>query len=206
VEARLYADAAFTPPQSRHPTDNDQINSSVCYGFVADVVAVDVDPETLEVRVESVTSVHDCGTILNPLLLDGQTTGSIAHGLGGAMLEELRYGPDGQMIAASFMDYLCPTAAELGFELRHDHVVTPSPHTPLGAKGAGEGSTMSIPVALANAVTDALRPLGVQIDRLPVNGAAIHDLLAQREQDVGRATASNSAQNADVSSNREKGQ
>jgi 2-furoyl-CoA dehydrogenase large subunit len=176
-EARLYADAAFTPPQSRHPTANDEINSSLCYGFVADVVTVEVDPDTLEVRIESVTSVHDSGTILNPLLMDGQTTGSIAHALGGATLEELRYGPDGQMIAASFMDYLCPTAAELGFELNLDHVVTPSPVTALGAKGAGEGSTMSIPAAIANAVTDALRPMGVEIDRLPVHGSAIHELL-----------------------------
>ena len=164
----MYADAAFTPPQSRHATATDEVNSSVCYGFVADVVAVEIDPDTLEVKIEAITSVHDCGTILNPLLLDGQTTGSIAHGVGGATLEELRYGQDGQMIAASFMDYLCPTAAELGFELTLDHVVTPSPHTPLGAKGAAEGSAMSIPVALANAVSDALRPLGVEIDRLPV--------------------------------------
>jgi 2-furoyl-CoA dehydrogenase large subunit len=181
-EARLYADAAFTPPQSRHPTANDQINSSLCYGFVADVVAVEIDPDTLEVRVEAVTSVHDCGTILNPLLLNGQTVGSIAHALGGATLEELRYGPDGQMTAASFMDYLCPTAAELGFELTLDHVVTPSPHTPLGAKGSGEGSAMSIPVALANAVTDALRHFEVEIDRLPVHGAVLHELLANREK------------------------
>jgi 2-furoyl-CoA dehydrogenase large subunit len=176
-EARLYADAAFTPPQSRHPTANDQINSSLCYGFVADIVAVEVDPETLEVRIESITSVHDSGTVLNPMLMDGQTMGSIAHALGGATLEELRYAPDGQMIAASFMDYLCPTAAELGFELQLDHLITPSPHTPLGAKGAGEGSTMSIPAAIANAVTDALRPLGVEVDRLPVHGSAIHELL-----------------------------
>jgi 2-furoyl-CoA dehydrogenase large subunit len=176
-EAGLYADAAFTPPQSRHANEHDQINSSICYGFVADVVAVDVDPDTLEITVESVTSVHDCGTILNPMLLNGQTAGSVAHALGGALLEELHYGPDGQMMSASFMDYLCPTAAELSFELRLDHVVTPSPHTPLGAKGAGEGSTMSIPVALANAVTDALRPLGVEIDRLPVHGSVIHELL-----------------------------
>jgi 2-furoyl-CoA dehydrogenase large subunit len=177
-EAVLYADAAFTPPQSRHATSNDEINSSLCYGFVADLVAVEIDPDTLEVRIEAITSVHDCGTVLNPLLLAGQTSGSIAHALGGATLEELRYGPDGQMIAASFMDYLCPTAAELGFELNFDHVVTPSPHTPLGAKGAGEGSAMSIPVALANAVTDALSPHGVEIDRLPVHGTVIHELLA----------------------------
>ncbi|MBV9197919.1 MAG: xanthine dehydrogenase family protein [Solirubrobacterales bacterium] len=181
-EALLYADAAYTPPQSRHATTNDEINSSLCYGFVADVVAVEVDPETLEVRVEAVTSVHDCGTVLNPLLVEGQTSGSIAHGLGGATLEELRYGPDGQMVAASFMDYLCPTAAELGFEVTFDHVVTPSPHTPLGAKGAAEGSTMSIPVALANAVSDALAPLGVEIDRLPVHGTVIHELLANRQK------------------------
>jgi 2-furoyl-CoA dehydrogenase large subunit len=181
-EANLYAAAAFTPPQSKHATQNDEINSSLCYGFVADVVAVEVDPDTLEVRVQSVTSVHDCGTVLHPTLLNGQTSGSIAHGLGGATLEELRYGPDGQMIAASFMDYLCPTAAELGFEVSLDHVVTPSPHTPLGAKGAAEGSTMSIPVALANAVSDALAPLGVEIDRLPVHGTVIHELLANHEK------------------------
>jgi 2-furoyl-CoA dehydrogenase large subunit len=182
-EANLYADAAFTPPQSRHATQNDEINSSLCYGFVADVVAVEVDPDTLEVRVQSVTSVHDCGTVLNPMLLNGQTSGSIAHGLGGATLEELRYGPDGQMTAASFMDYLCPTAAEVGFEVNLDHVVTPSPHTPLGAKGAAEGSTMSIPVALANAVSDALAPLGVEIDRLPVHGTVIHELLANQQNE-----------------------
>jgi 2-furoyl-CoA dehydrogenase large subunit len=181
-EAGLYANAAFTPPQSRHETSNDEINSSLCYGFVADVVAVEIDPDTLEVRVKSVTSVHDCGTILNPRLLNGQTCGSIAHALGGATLEELRYGADGQMTAASFMDYLCPTAAELGFELTLDHTVTPSPHTPLGAKGAGEGSAMSIPVALANAVSDALRPLDVEIDRLPVHGATIHELLANQQK------------------------
>jgi 2-furoyl-CoA dehydrogenase large subunit len=184
-EALLYADAAFTPPQSTHPTTNDQVNSSLCYGFVADIVAVEIDSDTLEIQVETVTSVHDCGTVLNPLLLDGQTSGSIAHALGGATLEELRYGSDGQMVAASFMDYLCPTAAELGFELRFGHTVTPSPNTPLGAKGAAEGSTMSIPVALANAVTDALAPLGVEIDRLPVHGTVIHDLLANREKGVG---------------------
>ena len=140
-----------------------------------------MDPDTLELRVDSVTSVHDSGTILNPLLLDGQTLGSIAHGLGGAMLEELSYGPDGQMRSASFMDYLCPTAAEMDFELRLDHAVTPSPLTRLGAKGSGEGSSMSIPVALANAVSDALSAHGAEIDSLPVHGSALHELLERSE-------------------------
>jgi 2-furoyl-CoA dehydrogenase large subunit len=180
VEPRLYVDAAFAPRASRHATANDQINSSICYGFVAELVVVEIDPDTLEIRVEAVTSVHDSGTILNGQLLDGQTLGSIAHGLGGATLEELHYGADGQMQSASFMDYLCPTAAEMDFDLRLGHVVTPSPLTRLGAKGAGEGSAMSFPVALANAVTDALRPLEVEVDRLPVHGSVLHDLIERR--------------------------
>jgi 2-furoyl-CoA dehydrogenase large subunit len=179
VDARLYADAAFTPPESRHPSSDDKINSSLCYGFVADLLVVEVDRDTLELKIEAVTSVHDSGTILNPPLMDGQTLGSIAHALGGATLEELRYAPDGQMTSASFMDYLCPTAAEMDFDLRLDHIETPSPRTRLGAKGAGEGSTMSIPAAVANAVTDALSEHGVQIDRLPVHGSVLHHLLDQ---------------------------
>jgi 2-furoyl-CoA dehydrogenase large subunit len=182
VAPRLYAEVAFAPPESRHAGRDDRINSSIAYGFVADLVVVDVDPDTLEITVESVTSVHDSGTILNPLLYDGQTIGSIAHALGGATLEEMRYGPDGQMTAASFMDYLCPTAPEMQFDLRLGHLETPSPRTHLGAKGGGEGSTMSIPVAIANAVTDALAPLGVTIDRLPVHGSVLHELLENRTE------------------------
>ena len=151
---------------------------------MADIVAVEVDPETLEIRVEAVHRCTTAGTVLNPLLLNGQTSGSIAHALGGAISRSFATAPDGQMVAASFMDYLCPTAAESAFELTFDHTVTRSPHTPLGAKGAAEGSTMSIPVALANAVTDALAPLGVEIDRLPVHGSVIHELLANREKGV----------------------
>jgi 2-furoyl-CoA dehydrogenase large subunit len=177
VEPRLYAEVAFAPPESRHASREDKINSSIAYGFVADLVVVEVDRDTLELTVEQVTSIHDSGTILNPLLYDGQTIGSIAHALGGATLEEMRYGPDGQMTSASFMDYLCPTAAEMGFDLRLGHIETPSPRTRLGAKGGGEGSTMSIPAAIANAVSDALQPLGVQINRLPVHGSVLHELI-----------------------------
>jgi 2-furoyl-CoA dehydrogenase large subunit len=177
VEPLLYAQAAFAPPESRHPSADDRINSSLCYGFVADIAVVEVNPDTLEISVRSIVSVHDSGAILNPLLHDGQTLGAIAHGLGGATLEELRYGPDGQMSSASFMDYLCPTAAEMSFEISLDHTISPSPRTRLGAKGAGEGSSMSIPAALANAVSDALAPLGVQVDRLPVHGSLLHELI-----------------------------
>jgi 2-furoyl-CoA dehydrogenase large subunit len=180
VEPRLHAEAAFTVSTSRHPEADDTINSSVCYGFVADLVVAEVDPQTLEIRISSITSVHDCGTILNQTLVQGQTLGAIAHGLGGALLEQFQYRPDGQPTSASFMDYLCPTAAELDIDLRLDHVASPSPNTRLGAKGVGEGSSMSIPVAVANAVTDALSPLGIEIDRLPVHGSVLDELLRQR--------------------------
>jgi 2-furoyl-CoA dehydrogenase large subunit len=124
-----------------------------------------------------VSSVHDAGTVLNQTLLDGQVHGALAQALGGAMYEEFTYSAGGQPTSATFLDYLCPTTAEAGFPLVTDHVVTPSPLTPLGAKGSGEGSSMSFPAALANAVTDALSPHGIKINRLPVHGNVLHDLL-----------------------------
>ena len=130
---------------------------------MADVAAVRIDPLTLQVSVERLSTVHDAGTVLNPALLEGQVHGAIAHALGGAFYEEMRYSADGQPASATFMDYLCPTAAEATFPLVSDHIQTPSPYTVLGAKGVGEGSSMSVPVALANAVADALSPLGVEL-------------------------------------------
>jgi 2-furoyl-CoA dehydrogenase large subunit len=175
--ASLYAEAAFRPPQAQAPTGDDQINSSLCYGFVAEVVAVRIDPLTLEITVEGVSTVHDAGTVLNPVLLEGQVHGALVHGLGGALYEEFAYGESGQPTSATFMDYLCPTAVEADFPLVSDHLETPSPYTRLGAKGCGEGSSMSFPVAIANAVADALAPAGVRIDSLPLHGSVLHDLL-----------------------------
>jgi 2-furoyl-CoA dehydrogenase large subunit len=115
--------------------------------------------------------------VLNPVLLEGQVHGAIAHALGGALLEEMRYADTGQPVSGTFMDYLCPTSAEASFPLISDHIETPSPFTRLGAKGCGEGSSMSVPVALANAVADALAPLGVELNSLPVHGNVLHDLM-----------------------------
>jgi len=177
ADATLYTEAAFRPPQATAASPGDQINSSLCYGFVADVVACRVDPRTLRISIEKLSTVHDAGTILNPALLEGQVHGAIAHAVGGALLEEMRYGPDGQPISATFLDYLCPTSAEAVFPLVSDHIQTPSPYTRLGAKGCGEGSSMSVPAAIANAVADALVPLGVPLDSLPVHGSVLHELL-----------------------------
>ncbi|MDQ1665146.1 MAG: 2-furoyl-CoA dehydrogenase large subunit [Actinomycetota bacterium] len=175
--ARLYEEAAFTPPQSKAASQTDQINSSLCYGFVAEVVVVRIDKETLEIAIEDVSSVHDAGTILNPTLLDGQVQGAMAQALGGAMYEEMTYSDSGQPTAGTFMDYLCPTSAEACFPLTSDHRETPSPLTRLGAKGSGEGSSMSLPVAIANAVADALAPEGIHISSLPLHGNVLHQLL-----------------------------
>lgn len=127
---------------------------------------------------------HDAGTILNPVLLEGQVHGALAHAIGGAMYEEMRYSDNGQPTSATFMDYLCPTTAEVGYELRSDHLETPSPLTRLGAKGCGEGSCMSLPVAIANAVADALAPSGADITTLPIHGDVIHRLLTAATTDT----------------------
>jgi 2-furoyl-CoA dehydrogenase large subunit len=177
TSARLYEEAAFTPRETKAATKDDKINSSLCYGFVAEIVAVRIDPDTLEIAIDRVSSVHDAGTVLNQQLLDGQVHGALAHALGGAMYEEFTYAPSGQPTSATFLDYLCPTSAETGYDLRTDHVVTPSPLTPLGAKGCGEGSSMSFPAAFANAVADALAPAGIEITRLPLHGEVLHQLL-----------------------------
>jgi 2-furoyl-CoA dehydrogenase large subunit len=181
VPATLYAEAAFTPPQAKAPSAADQINSSLCYGFVADVVACRIDPRTLRISIEKLSTVHDAGTILNPVLLEGQVHGAIAHAVGGALLEEMRYADTGQPVSGTFMDYLCPTSAEASFPLISDHIETPSPYTRLGAKGCGEGSSMSVPVALANAVADALAPLGIELNSLPVHGNVLHELISTEE-------------------------
>lgn len=175
--ARLYEEAAYTPPQSKAASRTDQINSSLCYGFVADVVVVRIDPETLTVKIEDLSTVHDAGTILNKTLLEGQVHGAITQALGGALFEEMTYSDAGQPTAGTFMDYLCPTSAESVFPLTSDHLETPSPLTRLGAKGCGEGSSMSLPVAIANAVADALQREGITVDSLPLHGNVLHELL-----------------------------
>jgi 2-furoyl-CoA dehydrogenase large subunit len=155
------------------PDDDDRVNSSACYGFVADVCVVEIDPETAEIAVRSYVTVHDAGRLLNPLLADGQVRGGLAHGLGAALLEEHRYDEDGNLMTATFLDYLPPTATELP-RVISAHLESPSPLTPLGAKGLGEGTTMSAPAAIANAVADAL---GVERVELPATPQRIWELL-----------------------------
>jgi 2-furoyl-CoA dehydrogenase large subunit len=155
VTPGFHETVVISPPSLGRPDAGDRVASSVTYGFVADLVAVEVDPDTGRLRIDKYVSVHDVGPRLNPLIVDGQVHGGFAHGLGAALLEELAYDRDGNFLSGTFADYLCPTAMEMP-PLTVGHLATPSPQNPLGAKGMGDGSSMLTPAAIANAVADAL--------------------------------------------------
>ena len=138
------------------------------YSFGTAAAVVSVDAESGEFDVERFLMVHDCGTPLNPKLIEGQVLGGLAQGLGQALGEELVYDPEtGQLVNGTMMDYFAPTACDLpSIELMHTAV--PSPVTSLGVRGAGEVGTIPAAAAVANAICDALAPFGVEIDRLPI--------------------------------------
>lgn len=151
----LAATAYVSAPNLDPPDANDEVVSSAAHGFIADIAVVEVHRATGQVEILDYVTVHDAGTLLNPKIVDGQIQGGFAHGLGSALLERMVYDEDGNLLTGSFMDYHCATASEIP-ELTITHRETPSPFTLLGAKGLGEGNTMSAPAAVANAVCDAL--------------------------------------------------
>jgi 2-furoyl-CoA dehydrogenase large subunit len=146
---------SWSPPELESPNDKDQINTSLTYAFVFDYCGVEVDRDTGEVRIDKYVTMHDSGTLLNPLIADGQIYGAFAWAVGCALYEEFVYGEDGSFLTGTFADYLVPTSWEVP-EPQILHMETPSTLTPLGAKGIGEGNCMSTPVCIANAVADAL--------------------------------------------------
>ncbi|MER1965997.1 molybdopterin cofactor-binding domain-containing protein [Castellaniella sp. GW247-6E4] len=175
----------WSPPQAEAPDEKDVINSSAAYGFIFDICAVEVDRATGRVHIDRYVTSHDAGRLLNPALAEGQIRGGFAQGLGAALLEEYRYGADGSFLSGTLADYLMPTACEVP-EPMIVHLETPSPFTPLGAKGIGEGNNMSTPVCIANAVADAL---GVADVRLPLTPSRVHALLAEPEPEPESAPA-----------------
>ncbi len=129
------------------------------------VAAVEVDRDTGRVSVTRYVIVEDCGPVINPLLVEGQIHGAVVQGLGEALLEEIVYDDEGQLLTGTLMDYALPTAGAVP-DLQISHLETPAPRMPGGFKGMGEGGTIGAPAALANAVADAIRPMGVT--RLPM--------------------------------------
>ncbi|MDA2935405.1 molybdopterin-dependent oxidoreductase, partial [Acidobacteria bacterium AH-259-D05] len=178
VEAGLQARAVFRFPSNVAPDPEDRVNSSNTYGFMVEIAVVEVDRDSGLVKILDWFSVHDAGTIINPMLMEGQIYGGALHGIGGALYEELAYDDDGQFLTGNFMQYVCPTAVEAP-KLNIGHICSPSPLTPLGSKGAGESSSETAPAAIASAVADALRPLGVKITELPLNPKKVWTLIQE---------------------------
>ncbi|MDI4232605.1 molybdopterin-dependent oxidoreductase [Bradyrhizobium sp. Arg237L] len=163
----------WTPPELTPPDDQDRINSSLCHGFIFDFCGVEIDRTTFETRIDRYVTMHDCGTILHPGMVDGQIRGGFTQALGAALYEEYAYAADGSFLTGTLADYLLPTTTEVP-EPQIIHMETPSPFTPLGAKGVGEGNCMSTPVCMANAVADAL---GLADVTLPLVPAKLADLV-----------------------------
>jgi len=169
VESGLEESKVFDHPYTTMPSA-DRKDLGVFYPFMGHachIPVVEVDVETGSVIFLDYAAVHDCGTLVNPRSLAGHIQGGTAQGIGTALYEEFVYDAEGQLVTASYLDYPIPTAMEVP-ELKIGHVETPSPWTPHGIKGGGEGGRMMAPAAINAAVNDALAPLGVRLTELPM--------------------------------------
>jgi carbon-monoxide dehydrogenase large subunit len=140
---------------------------TVTWSSATHVAIVEVDPETGRVTIEDYAVAHDCGNVVNPMLVEGQIAGGTVQGIGGILHEALHYDAEGQLLSGSLMDYALPAAADVpAFRIVHQH--SPSPLNPLGVKGVGEGGAVAPPAAIANAVCDALAPFDVELNETPI--------------------------------------
>jgi carbon-monoxide dehydrogenase large subunit len=160
----------------KHPTPRPP------YAFGSHIAEVEVDPDTGWVSVDRYFIAHDCGTVLNPMIVDGQIDGGVVHGLSNALFERVVYDESGQPRTTTMMDIQIPTAADVP-DLARVHTVTPAPDNPIGVKGAGEGGTMPVAAVIASAVDDAL---GVFVDRYPMTPGVVRSMI--EEQSVGVTT------------------
>jgi 2-furoyl-CoA dehydrogenase large subunit len=186
-----YADMLGLPPgeepglEARHAHQNPlarpmdaarRVPSQLVFANAAHCCLVEIDPGTGAVHIVKYVVVHDCGRELNPLIVEGMVHGSTAHGIGAALLEAFRYDETGQLLTATFMDYLKPTALDVP-DIEVGRLEHPSPFTPLGAKGVGEGGAIPGPAAVASAVEDALAPFGAVVRALPITPEGVWDWL-----------------------------
>jgi carbon-monoxide dehydrogenase large subunit len=167
VESGLDAETVYDPPNLTFP-------------FGAYICVVGVDPGTGKVRVERFVAVDDCGTRINPMIIEGQVHGGLTDGVGLALMEMIAFDEHGNCLGGSLMDYLIPTAVEVP-EWETGHTVTPSPHHPFGAKGIGESATVGSPPAIVNAVCDALKPFGVAHVDMPCTPGRVWDAMQGKD-------------------------
>jgi carbon-monoxide dehydrogenase large subunit len=163
VETGLDAETVYDPPNLTFP-------------FGAYICVVDIDPETSKVKVRRFVAVDDCGTRINPMIVEGQIHRGLTDGVGIALMETIAFDAHGNCLGASLMDYLIPTAVEVP-DWETDSTVTPSPHHPLGAKGVGESATVGSPPAIVGAVVDALRPYGVRHVDMPCTPSRVWEAM-----------------------------
>jgi carbon-monoxide dehydrogenase large subunit len=160
---------------SAFPDDNGHMNVAATYASAAAAVIVEVDPHLWRVRIDDAVIAHDCGTVINPMIVDGQLYGAWAQALGTVFLEEIRYGPDGQPLTGSLLDYRIPTSGDVA-PLRVIHMPNESPLEG-GFRGAGEAAIIVSPPAIANAVEDALSPFGVRVHQTNLGPNALRTMI-----------------------------
>ena len=160
------------------PTPDGRIQIYPCYAFECHIVYVEIDPETATPTIKQYVCGHDCGVMINPDIVHGMTYGGIAHGIGAALYEKFTYDDNGQLTSGTLMDYLIPSALEVPPIRIVDHC-TPSPLTTFGQKGSGEAGYLGAPAAVANAVNDALAPLDIEVNELPISHLAIWEALTK---------------------------
>lgn len=176
VDPNPEATYVWTAPGRTPADDQGRAKSYLTAAQAVHVVAVEIDRDTGMVEIVKYCLADDCGVRLNPVVVGGQTDGSVAQGIGAALYEEYRYDEEAQPMTASFMDYLIPTIHEVP-RIDKTEVVTPSPFTPLGAKGCGEGAIHTTPAAVMCAVNDALAPLGVRARETPASPERVWRLI-----------------------------
>jgi carbon-monoxide dehydrogenase large subunit len=152
---------------------------TVTWSYAVHAAIVEVDADTGRVTVENYAVAHDCGVVVNPMLVEGQIMGGAVQGLGGILGEAIAYDSNGQLLSGSLMDYALPIASDIPpMQIVHQH--SPSPLNPLGVKGVGEGGAVGPPAAVANAVCDALAAFGIEVNATPVRPQELVRLIRQR--------------------------
>jgi carbon-monoxide dehydrogenase large subunit len=169
-----FALPANLPPGLSVATD--YMTAGLTYTNGTHLAEVEVDPETGGVTILRYVVVHDCGQMINPMMVEGQVIGGVVHGIGATLFEWMRYDAEGQPLSVTYADYLLPTA-DVVPRIEIHHIESPTPLNPLGVKGAAESGTIGAPSALVSAVEDALRPFGVTITDLPVTPPALRRLI-----------------------------
>ena len=156
--------------------------NEMAYSNGTAVAIVDVDIETGGIKILDYVMAHDCGQVINPLIVDGQVAGGIVHGIGNALLERMHFDASAQPLTTTLAEYLLPTSMDVP-EIRIVHHCSPSPLNPLGVKGVGESGVLPTAAAIIGAVENALGEFGVQISRAPIAPSDIIDLIRSQRRE-----------------------